>query len=51
MMTDAEKAELIIQLLDAAAFNGKQRKMVDELYQMMEDIRSGRLVLVPKQTP
>jgi hypothetical protein len=35
-MTISEKAKLLLALLDQAAFNGKDRKTINELYEWLE---------------
>lgn len=45
-MTDIEKAELLLQLLDKAGFPGSQRKMVMELADWLESIITGQRKVV-----
>ena len=48
-MPDQKKAELLLQLLDAANFPGSQRHAVIELAAWLERIRDGRLTLAERE--
>jgi hypothetical protein len=50
-MTDAQKAKLLLDLVDAANFPGKERKAVAEIAEWLEAIRDGKLTTKETECP
>jgi hypothetical protein len=50
-MTDADKAKLLLQLIDQTNFPGSQRKTITEIAEWLEAIRDGKITTKETECP